>query len=320
MARRQPRLPPGRDRSRRRLERADLDGRADRCASTPAPLARSLAERSSRAADSEWLRRVAAPPTRPPSGAIDAFLDALGDELFEPRVYRDARARCFRPAARSTSPPACRCATSRRSSRAVDRAAALPRQPRRERHRRAGLLGPRRRSGRARRATFVLIGDVGLYHDMNGLLAMQPPRRRGDDRRDEQRRRRDLRLPADRRAPRRLRGAVRHPDRASTSSRSRRCTGCRSRGSARYADLARRSPGRGWWRSRSTARATSSCTASCSQRVADGGRHGATGLSQRSSADRRQAPVSTGSSAWSLTSVSASSASGSESATTPTPA
>ena len=54
---------------------------------------------------------------------------------------------------------------------AVDRAPALPRQPWRERHRRARLVGARRRR-RSAGARVRAAGDLALYHDMNGLLAV----------------------------------------------------------------------------------------------------------------------------------------------------
>ena len=81
-----------------------------------------------------------------------------------------AGAGCFPPARSSTSPPACRCATSRPSS---------PRSPTPLRflaNRGANGIDGVVSSGFGAAAahgerTFVLLGDVALYHDMNGLLA-----------------------------------------------------------------------------------------------------------------------------------------------------
>ena len=197
-------------------------------------------------------------------------------------------------------------------------AAALPRQPRRERHRRAGLVGARRGGGRAGAHVRADRRRRPLPRHERAARG-EPPRRRGDDRRDEQRRRRDLRLPADRAAPRRLRGAVRHADRP----RPREGRGPLRAALHARAGATRTCPAR--WRrpassrSRSTARATSSCTASCSRacrrwsRSRRAARARRTGLVPRS----RSAP---GSTAISFTSVSASSASGWDSPTTPPPA
>ena len=91
--------------------------------------------------------------------------------------------------------------------------AALPRQPRRQRHRRRRLVGARRRDRHAACPTWVLIGELALQHDVGGLLAARRAGVAARDRLHQQRRRRDLRLPARRRArrPRRLRGAHRDP-------------------------------------------------------------------------------------------------------------
>ena len=112
--------------------------------------------------------------------------------------------------------------------------------------------------------TFVLTGDVGLYHDMNGLLAMKRNgveativviNNGGGSIFDF------LPIAA---PPRRLRGAVRHADRPRPRARSRRSTRSASRGSAPTTSLARRCRSRGWSRYRLDRSRNVSCTASCS--------------------------------------------------------
>ncbi len=172
----------------------------------------------------------------------------------------------------------------------------------------------------------LLIGDVALAHDIGGLLAARAARAEADDRAARQRRRRDLRLPAGRRvADGAAARAEREPGTA-TDIYTRHVatpTGldfAPRRGALRPRARARRRPrrlprGAASARSRSrAARRSSRCapsarrTCACTRRVV-GGRW------------RRGAqPASSGSSACSLTSVSASSFSGTESRTIPPPA
>ena len=53
----------------------------------------------------------------------------------------------------------------------VAQAAPLPRQPRRQRDRRRGLVGRRARRWRPGAPTFLLTGELALLHDLGGLLA-----------------------------------------------------------------------------------------------------------------------------------------------------
>ena len=239
-----------------------MDGRADR-ARRPEPLFRSVRRAARRRARPRLAEGVARDAAAAAELEVDTFLTGLGDELFEPRVHRDLSV--LLPGGSTvyvaSSMPIRDLETFLPTT---GRAAALPREPRRERHRRpvsSGLGAAAVAPGR----TFVLTGDVGLYHDMNGLLAASRLGVRGDDRRDEQRRRRDLRLPADRAPSRRLRGAVRDAHRPRPPRRSRTSTACASPACGATATCPARWPRPGSWRSRSTARATSSCTASCSR-------------------------------------------------------
>jgi len=102
-------------------------------------------------------------------GAVDAFLAGLGDELFEPRVHRDLSA---------LLPPGSTVYVA--SSMPVrDLETFLPTTARPLRflaNRGANGIDGLVSSGFGAAAvaegpTFVLTGDVGLYHDMNGLLA-----------------------------------------------------------------------------------------------------------------------------------------------------
>ena len=108
-------------------------------------------------------------PRRPPTGAIDDFLGSLGDELFEPRVHRELASllapgdtvfvsssmpvrdlETFFPA--SATPVRFLC---NRGANGIDGIVS------------SGLGAAAASAGR----TFVVLGDVALYHDMNGLLA-----------------------------------------------------------------------------------------------------------------------------------------------------
>ena len=143
-------------RAGRARPRGRLAGPRRRCSSrlarARARRARStrLAERARaatpRGASEDWLARWRSADER----AAEAILGVLGDgELSEPRGRRRARRAAARARRRCSSPPRCRCATSRRfwPVRAGPAARAL--QPRRERHRRHRLQ--RLRRGRRRR-------------------------------------------------------------------------------------------------------------------------------------------------------------------------
>ena len=208
-----PRLPAGRDRSRRRVERADLR-RADLIArADPGLLLGAFAEQLEPRSGPLMARGLARGGRDAPTDEIDAFLAGLGDEPFEPRVHRDLARRCCPPRRRCTSRPACRCGTWRRSSRASTRP--LRFLANRGANGIDGLVSSGLGAAAApRERTFILTGDVGLYHDMNGLLAM---RRLGVEATIVVLNNGgggDLRVPADRAPPRRLGGAVRHADRA----------------------------------------------------------------------------------------------------------
>jgi 2-succinyl-5-enolpyruvyl-6-hydroxy-3-cyclohexene-1-carboxylate synthase len=144
---------------------ADLIARVD-----PGTLFGSFAEqlpaRRERAWLDSWLEA-----DRAAARAIDAFLEGLGDELFEPAVHR-ALARILPPV--STVYVA--------SSMPVrDLESFLPAIDRPLRflaNRGANGIDGLVSSGFGAAAaapgrTFVLTGDIGLYHDMNGLLAFR---------------------------------------------------------------------------------------------------------------------------------------------------
>jgi 2-succinyl-5-enolpyruvyl-6-hydroxy-3-cyclohexene-1-carboxylate synthase len=134
----------------------------------PGALAAMLADLLPGNGDGQWAeawgRAAAAAET-----AIDDFLGGLGDELFEPRVHRELGA--LLPA-RSTIYVA--------SSMPVrDLEGFFPATDKQLRflaNRGANGIDGLVSSGLGAAAgapgrTFVLIGDLGLYHDMNGLLA-----------------------------------------------------------------------------------------------------------------------------------------------------
>ena len=142
---------------------AELISRAN-----PGSLFRSFAEQLEPRGDRAWLETWLA-ASRAADLEVDTFFTELGDELFEPRVHRDLSA---------LLPPQSTVYVA--SSMPVrDLEAFLPATARPLRflaNRGAngidGLvssgLGAAAASGER---TFVVTGDVGLYHDMNGLLA-----------------------------------------------------------------------------------------------------------------------------------------------------
>jgi 2-succinyl-5-enolpyruvyl-6-hydroxy-3-cyclohexene-1-carboxylate synthase len=144
---------------------ADLIARAD-----PEPLLGAFAEQLERRDDRSWLeswRQAAEVAER----EIDAFLGDLGDEPFEPRVHR----------ALGQLLPSSATVYVGSSMPVRDLETFLPAvsQPLRFLANRGangidGLVSSGLGAAAVAPArTFVLTGDVGLYHDMNGLLAMK---------------------------------------------------------------------------------------------------------------------------------------------------
>ena len=143
---------------------ADLIARADPVALLSA-FADQLTPREDRAWQQGWLAASAAA-----EAAVDAFFDTLGDELFEPRVHRDLSA--LLPAGSTvyvaSSMPVRDLETflpsgerdfrflANRGANGIDGLVS------------SGLGAAAVAPGRA----FVMTGDLGLYHDMNGLLAV----------------------------------------------------------------------------------------------------------------------------------------------------
>ena len=136
---------------------------------SPAALAASLTASLEPRSESEWSLRWRA-AARAAEVAIDDFLDSLGDELFEPRIYRTIAP--LLPADStvyvSSSMPVRDLETflpaidrdvrflANRGANGIDGVIS------------SGLGAAAVAPGR----TFVMIGDIALYHDMNGLLAM----------------------------------------------------------------------------------------------------------------------------------------------------
>ena len=134
----------------------------------PAMLFGSFAEQLPPGRDRSWLDTWL-DADRDASNAIDAFFDDLGEELFEPRVHRRLAA---------LLPPAATVYVA--SSMPVrDLESFFPTVDRPIRflaNRGANGIDGLVSSGFGAAAaapgrTFVLAGDLGLYHDMNGLLA-----------------------------------------------------------------------------------------------------------------------------------------------------
>jgi 2-succinyl-5-enolpyruvyl-6-hydroxy-3-cyclohexene-1-carboxylate synthase len=143
---------------------ADLIARADPVALLSA-FASQLTPGADRAWEERWLAASAAA-----EAAVDSFLDTLGDELFEPRVHRDLSA---------LIPP--RSTVFVASSMPVrDLETFLPSSDRELRflaNRGANGIDGMVSSGLGAAATasgrtYLVTGDLGLYHDMNGLLAI----------------------------------------------------------------------------------------------------------------------------------------------------
>jgi 2-succinyl-5-enolpyruvyl-6-hydroxy-3-cyclohexene-1-carboxylate synthase len=135
---------------------------------SPAALAGLLADTLEPRGETDWSRAWQN-ASRAADGAIDEFFESLGDELFEPRVYREMA---------PLLPAGCTLYVS--SSMPVrDLETFLPalEQPLRVFANRgangidgvisSGLGAAAIAPGRA----FVVVGDLALYHDMNGLLA-----------------------------------------------------------------------------------------------------------------------------------------------------
>jgi 2-succinyl-5-enolpyruvyl-6-hydroxy-3-cyclohexene-1-carboxylate synthase len=142
---------------------ADLMARAD-----PGLLFASFAEEIEARSDRGWLEAWRG-ADRSASGAIDGFLDALAEEPFEPRVHRRLAAAL----------PALSTVFVASSMPVRDLESFLPAIDRPLRflaNRGANGIDGTVSSGLGAAAvapgrTFVLLGDLALYHDMNGLLA-----------------------------------------------------------------------------------------------------------------------------------------------------
>ena len=133
-------------------------------------LCRQLAEALEPRVETEWLDRWLA-TAKEADTAIDQFLTSLGEELFEPRVYRDLCSLIpsgstvyvsssmpvrdletfLRPAERPVR------FLANRGANGIDGIVS------------SGLGAAATARGRA----YVLLGDLALYHDMNGLLAIR---------------------------------------------------------------------------------------------------------------------------------------------------
>jgi 2-succinyl-5-enolpyruvyl-6-hydroxy-3-cyclohexene-1-carboxylate synthase len=142
---------------------AELIARVD-----PAPLFRTFAEQLPSRPDREWLEGWLAAATVA-EDEVDAFLADLGDELFEPRVHRDLG--MLLPADSIVY------VASSMPVRDLETFLPVAGRPLRFLANRGangidGLISSGLGAAAATGArTFILTGDVGLYHDMNGLLA-----------------------------------------------------------------------------------------------------------------------------------------------------
>jgi 2-succinyl-5-enolpyruvyl-6-hydroxy-3-cyclohexene-1-carboxylate synthase len=142
---------------------AELIARVD-----PESLFRSFAEQLPATEDRSWLEQWVA-ANQAAEAEVDAFFDELGDELFEPRVHRDLGA--LLPAGSTVYVAS--------SMPVRDLETFLPETARPLRflaNRGANGIDGLISSGLGAAAaaegrTFIVTGDVGLYHDMNGLLA-----------------------------------------------------------------------------------------------------------------------------------------------------
>jgi 2-succinyl-5-enolpyruvyl-6-hydroxy-3-cyclohexene-1-carboxylate synthase len=142
---------------------ADLIARAD-----PSLLFGPFAEEIEARPDRAWLDAWRG-ADRAASAAIDAFLDGLGDEPFEPRVHR--RLGAMLPALSTVH-----VASSMPVRDLESFLPAIDRPLRFLANRGANGIDGVVSSGLGAAAvapgrTFVLLGDLALYHDMNGLLA-----------------------------------------------------------------------------------------------------------------------------------------------------
>jgi 2-succinyl-5-enolpyruvyl-6-hydroxy-3-cyclohexene-1-carboxylate synthase len=143
---------------------ADLIARA-----RPDTLLRVFAEQLAPRADRDW-REAWLSASAAAEGAVDAFFDTLADELFEPRVHRDL----------SVLLPSGSTVFVASSMPIRDLESFLPASAQELRflaNRGANGIDGLISSGLGAAAagagpTYVLTGDLGLYHDMNGLLAM----------------------------------------------------------------------------------------------------------------------------------------------------
>jgi 2-succinyl-5-enolpyruvyl-6-hydroxy-3-cyclohexene-1-carboxylate synthase len=135
---------------------------------SPSALCQQLAETLEPRLEAEWLDRWLA-ATKEADGAIDEFLSSLGEELFEPRVYRELSQLLPNDSTVyvSSSMPVRDLETFLRP---------LERRVRFLANRGANGIDGVVSSGlgaavTARGRAFILLGDLALYHDMNGLLA-----------------------------------------------------------------------------------------------------------------------------------------------------
>jgi ketosteroid isomerase-like protein len=135
----------------------------------PAALCRALVEEVEPDPEPGWLdlwTRLA----RTTDVVIERFLESLGDELFEPRVYREL----------GSLLPAGSTVYVASSMPIRDLETFLPTLPQplvflsnRGANGIDGLVSSGLGAAAVGGRTYVLIGDLGLYHDMNGLLAVK---------------------------------------------------------------------------------------------------------------------------------------------------